>query len=217
MATNDQVNFQISFAPHADFSPHAGDGGSDLLPWDGSVACTVTKMVAYMTEAKPGSESKPALRAYLVVQDADAKGSRLIGNILCGGKDKNGDDLGRQLMQFLASTGVTEAKIRQNAAEGLVVPVASMIEGMTKDGGKTVYVELETVINPKSNREESRPRNWLLKETYEQQCSVGAHRRPRSLPQQGSSAGATNFGGGAANGTAQQSAPTGTSAIPNFL
>lgn len=197
----DKVNFKVSFAPFANWAPYAGSGGSDIVPFDGLVEVKLASFEPYFTEAKPNSPSKPAIKVFSTIVDKDGENLRLIDDVLCGGKDKHGEDMGRQLMELLASSGTTVEAIQQLAKEGKDTDIAALCQQIV---GRSAYCEIQaSAYNGKEGTEVT---NWIMKERYEQAKTLGAHRRKRRAVTTGTT---TNLGG--TNGA---TAPTGSSSLP---
>lgn len=206
-----QVTFDVDFTPHTEYEPYSGEGASDRIPFDGYFKVNVASYKPYMTKAKDGQPPKPSIKVGAVIQDDDAKGMKLIDDVLCGGKDKNGEDLSRQLMEFLHSTGTPKDSIRQNAANKTKANIDAV---MAKVVGRTAYCEVQA--DTYDGKETSRVINWITEERYNQAKTVGAHRRSRRATgaTQGGGAGFQNLGGtpnGAAAGT---STPAGGNSLP---
>lgn len=203
-----QVDFNFSFAPHTQYAPYTGEGGSDPFPQDGLYAVKLGGFKPYFTKDK----KFPALKVHGVAEDEDAKGLRLIDDVLCGGKDKNGDDLGRQFCDLLVSSGTAVDSIHQNAQKGVEGSISAITKQLVN---RVAYVEIEADVY--EGKETSKVRNWITKERYEQAKAIGAHRRKRRAVGQQAQAGAggMNLGGGAAaapNGAANPPAAAGTPA-----
>ena len=186
MAEN--TSFDFSFAPHKEYTPYSGDA-SDMIPFDGFVAVKLGNMKPYLTKEK----KFPALKVASVILDEDGKGLRLVDDVMCGGKDKNGDDLGRQFCDLLVSAGTPVDAIRQNAANGASAPIEHII---AKIAGKEAYCEIQADVY--EGKDTSKVINWITKERYDQAKVIGAHRRSRRKVVQQNAAGAqnVNLGGG---------------------
>lgn len=214
------VDFNFSFAPFKEYQPYTGEGGSDPFPFDGFVAVQLGGFTPYFTKARDGSPSKPAVKVHGVAQDDDAKGLRLIDDVLCGGKDKNGADLGRQFIDLLISSGTPLENVHSNAQKG----AEGSIQAITKPlKGRIAYAEIEADVY--DGRPTTKVKNWVTKERYEQSKLAGAYRRPRRAVGQAAGAGAaggfnvggatTTTAGATANGTAPaQTTQAGSSTLP---
>ena len=209
------VDFNFNFGKHKDWAPYTGDGGSDLFPFDGFIAVQLVNMRPYFTE----KNKYPALKVSGVCQDEEAKGARVISDVLCGGTDKNGEDLGRQFLTLLHSSGTPEESIKQNAAnnvEGSIKAISSQLVN------RVAYAEIERDMY--DGKETTKVKNWIAKERYEQAKAIGAHRRkPRQVLAGAGTGGASAGvgvgvgGGGAANGTTTTAAggtPAGGGSLP---
>lgn len=212
MSDNKPVDFEFSFAPYKGFQPYTGDGGSDMFPFDGLIEVKVGTITPYRTKGKDGVEGKPAVKVHGTAQDSDAGGLRVIDDVLCGGQDRNGEDLGRQFIEFMLSTGTTLESIHKNAESGAKGSIQAIAKGLV---GRTAYAEIEADVY--DGKQTTKVRNWVTKERYEQAKTIGAHRRPRRTVAAGAAAGGagTAVGGGAANGVAPAAVPAaGGSALP---
>lgn len=212
------VDFNFSFAPFKEYQPYTGEGGSDPFPFDGFVCVKPTGITPYFTKAKDGQPSKPALKVHGVAQDDDAKGLRLIDDVLCGGKDKNGEDLGRQFIDLLISSGTPLENIHKNAQSGAEGSIKAITKPLME---RLLFAEIEADVY--DGKPTTKVKNWVTKERYEQSKLAGAYRRPRRTVNAGAAAGANagfNVGGAGAagttaNGAAPSSAPAqGASTLP---
>lgn len=189
----DNTSFEFSFAPHKEYTPYSGDA-SDMIPFDGFVCVKLGNMKPYLTKEK----KYPALKVAAVIGDEDAKGMRLVDDVMCGGKDKNGDDLGRQFCDLLVSAGTAVEAIRQNAANGATAPIEQII---AKIAGREAYCEIQADVY--DGKDTTKVINWITKERYEMAKAIGAHRRPRRKAVAQNAAGASNLNLG---GVQQQNA-----------
>jgi len=197
------VDFNFSFTPFKEYQPYTGEGGSDPFPFDGFVCVKPTSIVPYFTRAKDGQPSKPAVKVHGVAQDDDAKGLRIIGDVLCGGKDKNGEDLGRHFIDLLLSSGTPLENIHRNAQSGAEGSIKAITKPLLE---RMLFAEVEADVfdgNPTT-----RIKNWVTKERYEQSKLAGAYRRPRRTVNAGANTGFSVGGAGAAGATANGAAPT---------
>ena len=191
----DKITFNIDLGELANYTPTEGLGGNSLMKQDGMYSAVITKILLKKSQA-----GHPMFLVQQIVQDADEKGASLLQNVLCGGKDKNGDPLSRQLGQFLTGMGLTQDQIRAFAANG----VADGEAVASKFVGKTVYftAEAETYEGKMS----SKVGNYITPQAYNDAVAANAHRKPRradvtfSGPPAGVTTGPTNVGGPAANG-----------------
>lgn len=190
---SDKVSFTVDLGELANYTPTEGLGGNALLKMDGFYSGQITKVLL-----KKSSTGNPMFLVQQIVQDADEKGQSLLQNVLCGGKDKNGEPLSRQLGQFLTGLGMTQDQIRAFAANGVQDGEALA----AKFVGKIAYfsVEAETYESKMS----SKINNYISKQQYDDAVAIGAHRKPRRAdvsfagPPAGVTTGPTNVGGPAA-------------------
>jgi len=206
-------SFTFSFAGLTDYSPYTGEGGSDIIPFDGYVAVKLVSFEAYHTKDK----KYPAVKVRATIEDEDAKNMRLIDDVLCGGKDKNGNDLARQFADLLVSSGTTPESIQENARKGVSADIATICGQLV---GRVAYCEIQASKKP-DGADSTEVSNWILKERYEQAKTIGAHRRGRRAVQAANVAGAASFtmGGAPANtngATAGTPAPAAGSAFPSL-
>lgn len=91
------------------WTPYEGLGANDHLTHDGTFEFIVVKVA---TGVSDGEKTKGAalLTVAVDIVDADNGGKHLVKTVMCGGKDKNGDPLARQLGEFLNSFQAREAK-----------------------------------------------------------------------------------------------------------
>lgn len=205
MADQQNTDFNFYFTPFATYEAYSGEGGSDNVPFAGLVHVNLTSLSAFHTAPKDGSQPKPAVKVGSVIQDEDGKGLRLISTVLAGGKDKNGDDLGRQFIDLLVSSGTTVDAIKKNAQNNVGGPISGILNQLR---GRGAYCEIDG--DTYDGRETTRVLNWVTKERYEQAKAIGAHRRPRRKV---GAAGATpGLPAGAVVGTANGMAGAGASA-----
>jgi hypothetical protein len=155
------------------------------------VAVKLVKLHGYRSKDK----KLPMAKIVIAALDEDVKNLKLITDEAMGGKDKHGEDLGRQFITVLNSTGTDVEKIHANAANGVKMSNTQIFQALE---GKEGYVEIEADVW--DGQEITRVKNWITKERYEQAAVAAA-------------GAAANFGGtnGAATGAA---APTGTSQMP---
>lgn len=202
MASED---FEIDFSPHTEFTPYQGVGRSDRLAKDGFYALTIKSLTP-----KKAASGKPMALFAGVVQDEDARGANLVTNILCGGKDKDGNDLGRQFMEFIHAAGTAVEKIQTSAKNGAKAPASQLFAQYI---GKTVWARVEADVY--EGQETSIISGWVTQEDYEKAKLIGAHRKDRRTVAAGgavsAAAGALNLGG-SANGAR----PATSSALPNL-
>ncbi|APU88858.1 hypothetical protein Rctr197k_027 [Virus Rctr197k] len=211
MAT-ENVDFNFAFAPYKEYKPYEGDGGTDTFPFDGFIAVKFSSFRPYFTKDK----KYPALKAAGLAEDDDAKGMRVMDDVLCGGKDKNGEDLGRQFVDLLLSSGTALESVHKNAASNVEGSIKAITAQLV---GRIAYAEIEADVY--DGKETTKVKNWITKERYEQAKLIGAHRRKRravNLQANPAAGGGVPLGGpGAANGTTQPAAagaPAGGSALP---
>ena len=196
----DNVNFVFKFGNHKEFTPYIGDGGMDLFPFDGLIPVALTAFRPF--ESK--DNKFPSLKVAGVCSEEDCKGMRVMDSLLCGGKDKNGNDLGRQFVEFLLSSGTALENFLANAKNNIEAPIGDITAKLT---GRTAYAEVERDMY--DGREVSKVRRWVTEEAYKQAKTLGAHRRPPrkvvvGTPVAGAAATAMSAMGGAAaaaNGT----------------
>lgn len=185
----EDIDFQFDFSPYKEYVPYSGDGGSDLLPFDGIVTSKIVKIVPYITKSKihDGKEvgKKNAVKVYTVVTDEEgwkdaagvlhtAKGCKLISDVLCSGEDKNNEALGRQLIDLLLSTGTTLEKIHQNAAAGAKMGIKQIGQALTE---KACYQRVRAAIT--NQGKETTDAEFVTPENYTQAKTIGAHRSSR--------------------------------------
>ena len=110
----EKISFNIDLGELSNYTPTEGLGGNSLMKQDGFYSGQITKILLKKSQA-----GHPMFLVQQIVQDADEKGASLLQNVLCGGKDKNGDPLSRQLGQFLTGMGLSQDQIREFAATGV--------------------------------------------------------------------------------------------------
>lgn len=205
----DKISFNIDLGELANYTPTEGLGGNSLMKMDGFYSAQITKILLKKSQA-----GHPMFLVQQIVQDADEKGASLLQNVLCGGKDKNGDPLSRQLGQFLTGMGLSQEQIREFAKNGIV----DGEQVAAKFVGKTVYFssEAETYEGKMS----SKISNYVSKQQYDDAVAANAHRKPRradvtfSGTPAGVTTGPTNVGGPAAqNGAGKPDALTALKAL----
>lgn len=198
----DNVDFIVDFTPHTKYTPYSGAGASDTVPFDGMVAVKLDSWSTYMSKGTP---SRPMAKLAGVIQDEDAAGLRLIDDTTCGSLDKNGEDLGRQLMDFLVSSGTSVENIQKNAAAGAKAPISQILQAKV---GQIAYAEIQADIY--DGKETSKVINWVTKERYEKAKAIGAHRKKRrQIPTANATAAAgVNLGGGVNGASAPMAGAT---------
>jgi len=115
----DKISFKVDVTGAGTFTPNPdaglGGGPAGVVKKDGIYQLKIEKLTPVFSDPKPGSPAKPMLELQGRVVDADEAGIKLYGNVICGGLDRNGEPLVRQLFEFLHSAGVPAATIQQLA------------------------------------------------------------------------------------------------------
>lgn len=164
-------NMMVDLSDLAGFTPYEGLGSSSLLKQDGSFKVQLTKLVPGKTD---GNDGKFKLTYVAVVQDEDEKGATLIGDILCSGKDKNGNPMIRQLGEVLLSTGSTLETIRNSLSKQTNVDLNALANAL-KDKIGYARVEAETY----EGRTTSKVKGFITEQAFKDAVAANAHRRPR--------------------------------------
>lgn len=202
-------SISINLADLANYTPTEGLGSNALLKQDGFYTALVTKIVS-----KKSKTGNPMFTIQQIVQDEDEKGQNLISNVLCGGKDSNGEPLARQLGDFLLSAGFSVEQIRAMSANG-TVDSAQLTQHLMN---KRVFISCEAEAY--EGKLSTKVANYIAKTRYDEAVAANAHRRPHKAVQSFASAPAgavtgapnLNIGGPAAaspatNGAAPASNP----------
>lgn len=207
----EKISFNIDLGELSNYTPTEGLGGNSLMKQDGFYSGQITKILLKKSQA-----GHPMFLVQQIVQDADEKGASLLQNVLCGGKDKNGDPLSRQLGQFLTGMGLSQDQIREFAKNGIV----DGEQVAAKFVGKIVYFSAEA--ESYEGKMSSKISNYVSKQQYDDAVAANAHRKPRradvtfSGTPAGVTTGPTNVGGpaaGAQNGAAKPDALTALKAL----
>ena len=160
----------LDFTGAGGFEPNSGGGGSDILTHDGHYAVKIAKATAGMSKA-----GNAQVEFEVVVEDADNKGKRVKSWCPYTGNDRKGRPNAQRLFQVLASTGTDKSKLTAMDGKSLAIEeVCKMLEG------RIGYVEISAEKSMDGQYWNSNVRFWNVKQRYEDQKAVGAHRRPIS-------------------------------------
>ena len=168
------INIDVSGL--SDYTPYEGLGQSDLLSKDGIFLLTVNKAVAGL--AKDSKKEKITL-ALSVTDDPEKKddGKQLVQTVTCGGVDKNGKPMVRQLGDLLLSLGYSVDDIKKFAGKKTVD-----LEALCKDRitGKIAFGQIAAEAYTAEDGQvaiSSKIQNFVAKAKYEEALAVRAHRK----------------------------------------
>ena len=165
---SDKVSFKVDFGEAASYTPYDGLGASALLKQDGLYKATIQKVIP--GRSKSGN---PKFTLSIVVQDEDEKGQSIIGDVLAGGRDKDGNPLSRKLWDVFFSMGMTQDQVRALASNGQQ-DEAVVVNALT---GKTVFVNIEA--ETWEGKTSSRIQSFTSGQKYADAIAANAHRKPR--------------------------------------
>jgi len=164
--------FNIDFTEAKDYTTFEGIGGGALLKQNGMYAGVVTKLLPRKTAKGDGM-----MYVVVTLSDADEKGQQIGGNVMCTGKDRNGDPMSRQLWALIESMGFTQAQVQGLAANG----VQSVEAAMQLLINKPCHMQVESEVY--DSKETSKVKNWITVAHYNEAIAAGAHRQPRAAQQ----------------------------------
>ena len=176
-----EIEFKIGDL--SSYVPYEGEGWPDHLPFDGYVKARVKTFTP--TKFESGNFG---FKAWLVVQDEDAAGKKLVSNVIATGEDKRGQPNVRKLGDALLSAGMPQEKIVK-ATGSPAKDVQKYMEG------KDVYVEVSGTKY--KERIYSEPDRWISSAQYEGYRAVGSHRRPQAIKDGSAEVHAPGTGNGA--------------------
>ncbi len=213
------VKFTINFGDTTTYSPYEG-GGTDLLPFEGMVTALIEKVV-------PGKSQKSGnntLAISVLVQDADAKGKRVMKTIPVSGVRKDGKLNVQGLLDLLRSAwsmagvsaedvanqiaglnnGTMDSDVMVNDLKGKLVACEIVTRNFTSSSGVVVWTS--DIRNFKDRAELQKAQEWKT------------HRKPLSPKAQefldnGGAADAAAAGG--AGGAPAAGAPAGGQSLFN--
>lgn len=179
----------FNFGAHKGYTPYDGDGAAALLPFDGFFQVKVKRFKVTQTK---GDSPKPMVRLTLKLAESDLPAHTLYGQAMTGGLDRNQEDLGRQFLDVLISSGLyTAESVQAAAAKGETKTIDELLNAIISQD-RTLFVEVQAdTYNGKTS---SKVNNFVTKAVYDREVAGGTNRKPN-----GGGASASN---GAANGAA---------------
>lgn len=145
------------------------------VPFSGFVRVKLTKVAPFQLK----DHKIPALEVSGLIEDADALNLPLSGTVICGGRDKSGEELGHEFVAFLISSGTglefIARAVQKHGTEDFHIKAAPQLVG------RSAFAEIETV-ETSERKLQTRILAWVTKRHYDTACVIGAHRRrPRGL------------------------------------